>query len=197
MMELETFFTVPQQIRLLLYAVFLGFPLGFCFDLLRSIRAILPHGKLAAALEDIAFLLLWSGALVCFSCVLARGEIRGYYVLGSILGFLLYCCTLGVLIVPLLRRILHRIFRCGKWAFRPILHGIVRITGVLKEKFGHFAKLFQMPLFFSHLPLNRERKMLYNKKDQTKQEVTRKWLRRKRNRKKSHAGSFGSSAGPQ
>ena len=55
MMELETFFTVPQQIRLLLYAVFLGFPLGFCFDLLRSIRAVLPHGKLAAALEDIHF----------------------------------------------------------------------------------------------------------------------------------------------
>ena len=90
MMELETFFTVPEQTRLLLYAVLLGVPLGMCFDVLRTLRLLLPHGKLATALEDVLFLLLWSGALLCFSTALARGEFRGYYVLGSGLGFLLY-----------------------------------------------------------------------------------------------------------
>lgn len=90
MMQLETFFTVPEQTRLLIFAVLLGIPLGVVFDVLRTLRLLLPHGKLAAALEDVAFLLLWAGALLCFSTVLARGEFRGYYVMGSVLGF---CCT--------------------------------------------------------------------------------------------------------
>ena len=80
MMQLETFFTVPEQTRLLIFAVLLGIPLGVVFDVLRTLRLLLPHGKLAAALEDVAFLLLWAGALLCFSTVLARGEFRGYYV---------------------------------------------------------------------------------------------------------------------
>ena len=195
MMELETFFTVPQQIRLLLYAVFLGFPLGFCFDLLRSIRAILPHGKLAAALEDIAFLLLWSGALVCFSCVLARGEIRGYYVLGSILGFLLYCCTLGCVTVPLLRRILTGIGRLFRWLLYPVFHGVVRICTLMYKKFGHFAKVFWKASFFSHLPLQRDREMLYNKNRFLKRKAALQWQKKCRPKKAGRAGSIGSSAG--
>ena len=78
MMQLETFFTVPEQTRLLIFAVLLGIPLGVVFDVLRTLRLLLPHGKLAAALEDVAFLLLWAGALLCFSTVLARGEFRGW-----------------------------------------------------------------------------------------------------------------------
>ena len=60
MMQLETFFTVPEQTRLLIFAVLLGIPLGVVFDVLRMLRLLLPHGKLAAALEDVAFLLLWA-----------------------------------------------------------------------------------------------------------------------------------------
>lgn len=104
MMQLETFFTVPEQTRLLIFAVLLGIPLGVVFDVLRMLRLLLPHGKLAAALEDVAFLLLWAGALLCFSTVLARGEFRGYYVMSSVLGFLLYRCTLGCVTVPFLGR---------------------------------------------------------------------------------------------
>ncbi len=89
-MELETFFTVPEQTRLLLYAVLLGIPLGMGFDVLRTLRLLLPHGKLATALEDVSFLLVWAAALLCFSTVLARGEFRGYYWMGSAWAF---CCT--------------------------------------------------------------------------------------------------------
>ena len=90
MMQLETFFTVTEQSQLLIDAILLGIPLGVCYDILRTIRLLLPHGKIAVAAEDIAFLLFYGGALLCFSVVLARGEVRGYYLLGSLLGFLLY-----------------------------------------------------------------------------------------------------------
>lgn len=57
---------MPEQTRLLIFAVLLGIPLGVVFDVLRTLRLLLPHGKLAAALEDVAFLLLWAGTLLCF-----------------------------------------------------------------------------------------------------------------------------------
>ena len=39
MMQLETFFTVPEQTRLLIFAVLLGIPLGVVFDVLRTAAA--------------------------------------------------------------------------------------------------------------------------------------------------------------
>ena len=135
-MELETFFTVPEQTRLLLYAVLLGIPLGMGFDVLRTLRLLLPHGKLATALEDVSFLLVWAAALLCFSTVLARGEFRGYYWMGSALGFLLYRCTLGCVTVPLLRRIFSGLGRFFRRLFLPLFHGVVRICTPLNRKFG-------------------------------------------------------------
>ena len=196
-MELETFFTVPEQTRLLLYAVLLGIPLGMGFDVLRTLRLLLPHGKLATALEDVSFLLVWAAALLCFSTVLARGEFRGYYWMGSALGFLLYRCTLGCVTVPLLRRIFSGLGRFFRRLFLPLFHGVVRICTPLNRKFGHFAKLFRKASFFSHLPLPRDRKMLYNDSGILKRKAALSWQRKNKRKKRSHAGSFGSSAGPQ
>ena len=197
MMELETFFTVPEQTRLLFFAVLLGIPLGMCFDVLRTLRLLLPHGKLATALEDVAFLLVWGGVLLCFSGALARGELRGYYALGSTLGFLLYRCTLGCVTVPLLRRIFGGIGMMLRRILTPPFHGVVRICSGLKEKFGHFAKLSEKVSFFSRLPLIDGGKMLYNKKGNSKREAEREWRKRNRRNRNNPAGFFGSSAGRQ
>ena len=149
--------------------------------------SIISHGKLAAALEDVAFLLLWAGALLCFSTVLARGEFRGYYVMGSVLGFLLYRCTLGCVTVPLLGRVLAGIFGSLRRLFRPLFHGVVRICTPLHRKFGHFAKLFRKASFFSHLPLQRDRKMLYNDSGILKRKAALSWQRKQKRKKSGHA----------
>lgn len=195
MMELETFFTVPEQSRLLLCAVLLGVPLGLCFDILRTVRLLVPHGKIAVMLEDVVFLLLWGVALMCFAVVLARGEMRGFYVLGSALGFLVYRCTLGACVVPVLRRVLEFVGRVLRRIFMPLLHVLVRICVLMRKKFSHFAEVFKKRVVFLHLPLNKQRKMLYNKKSKCRQEEIRAW-RRKKNQN-SRAGSSGSSAGRQ
>ncbi len=193
MMELETFFTVTEQSQLLLYAVLLGIPLGFCYDLLRAVRLLIPHGKFIVAIEDIAFLLFCGGALLCFSVVLARGEVRGYYVLGTLLGFLLYHCTLGMLIVPLLRRILLLLQKLMRHMFSPVFHGIVRIYSIFKRKFVQSSKVSKKIPVFSHLPLIVHRNMLYNRSSKNERTAGRRW----QNRKKSHDGYSGSSSKPQ
>lgn len=185
-MELETFFTVSEQTRLLFCAILLGIPLGMCFDVLRVIRLLIRHGKLAAALEDIFFLLLWTGALICFSVVLARGELRGYYVLGSALGFLLYCCTIGNLLLPLMRRVLSAVGRALRWLMAPAFHAVVRICSNFKEKFGHFAKVSGKGSFFSHLPLIADQKVLYNRKRKNRWEAVRRWQDKRTEKKKNN-----------
>ena len=151
MMQLETFFTVPEQTRLLIFAVLLGIPLGVVFDVLRTLRLLLPHGKLAAALEDVAFLLLWAGALLCFSTVLARGEFRGYYVMGNS-RFLVTAVRWVMVTVPLLGRVLAGIFGSLRRLFRPAFPRCCAYLHSVAPKFGHFAKLFEKHLFFAFTP---------------------------------------------
>lgn len=151
-MELETFFTVSEQTRLLLCAILLGVPIGLCYDLLRTLRLLIRHGVLATVAEDLLFLLLWGAALLCFSAMLARGEFRVYFFFGSFLGFLVYRCTLGVCIVPFLHRILAWIRRLLGWLFCPVFYGIVRICRTWQEKFIHFAEVFGKQVFFCICP---------------------------------------------
>ena len=116
-----------------------------------------------------------------------RGEFRGYYVMGSVLGFLLYRCTLGCVTVPLLGRVLAGIFGSLRRLFRPLFHGVVRICTPLHRKFGHFAKLFRKASFFSHLPLQRDRKMLYNDSGILKRKAALSWQRKQKRKKSGHA----------
>lgn len=135
-----------------------------CLDIFRTFRVLWKHGKLGTAAEDIVFLLIWAGSLVCFATVFARGEMRGYYVFGSFMGILLYRCTVGCVTVPLLRRIFQRIGWILEKVWRPISHGVVRICKRIYRKFGYNAKVLEKLKFFSNLPLIAWRKMLYNKK---------------------------------
>lgn len=186
-MELETYFSVPEQTRLLLLSILLGLPLGVCLDVLRTMRVLVRHGRLAAAVEDVAFLLVWAAGLVCFASVFARGELRGYYALGSLMGLLLYRCTIGCVTVPLLRRILTGIFSAAAKVGRPLFHGVVRIGRRIFGKFGYFAKVFGKSAKIFRLPLIAARKMLYNKGAIQKSHGRRRQYGGKRNNRRKKA----------
>lgn len=162
----ETFFTVSEQMKLFICSCLLGVPLGLCFDVFRTLRLCIPHGKWLVAVEDIYFLLLWSGSLLCFATVMARGEMRGYYVLGSTLGFFLYQCTLGICVVLLLRHV-GSALRCVLcWLFRPIFYIVVRIFSFFYRKIIQFTKVFRKGIFFFVFHLNKNGKVLYNKRNE-------------------------------
>ena len=112
-----------------------------------------PTESLPQPLEDVSFLLVWAAALLCFSTVLARGEFRGYYWMGSALGFLLYRCTLGCVTVPLLRRIfsgLGRLFRRLFCRCSTVLCGLHPVEPEIWTFRQTFSKSI---IFFSHFTL--------------------------------------------
>ena len=96
-MPLETFFTVPQQVWLFLASVLLGGAMGVVFDVFRALRIVFPqlHGSALTAVEDILFWLAYGGAVYVFSLLCGRGQLRGFFFLGSLAGFVIYLVTVG------------------------------------------------------------------------------------------------------
>lgn len=159
----DTFLTVHEETLLFLYSCLLGAALGLLFDVLRAVRLVLPHKTFAAALEDVFFLLFWAGCIAAFTSAFAKGDLRFYYIFGSILGFLLYRFTLGNPVVRLLRRILGGITGLLAWCLRPITALLVRMYRKCRGKFVTNAKNREKFKNIRKAPLIAPRKMLYNK----------------------------------
>mgnify|MGYP002545496206 CR=1 FL=1 len=75
----ETYFTVHEQLTLFGASCLLGAALGVIYDAFRALRIALPHNKILVALEDIAFLLIYSVFIISFTSAPARGEFRVLY----------------------------------------------------------------------------------------------------------------------
>ncbi|MBQ8514916.1 MAG: spore cortex biosynthesis protein YabQ [Ruminococcus sp.] len=159
----DTFLTIHEETLLFLASVLLGCGLGILFDLLRTLRILLPHKSWFVALEDVLFLLVWAGAVVSFTSVLAKGDLRMYYILGSSMGFVLYRLLLGNPVTRLLRRIFGWILRLLGWIFRPVTAVLVRIHRKCKNKFVGSAKNLRKDKNIWSALLIAPREMLYNK----------------------------------
>ena len=94
---LESFLTVPQQVIMFLCSVLLGIGLGIVFDIFRVIRIIFPPSrkKLPTALSDFLYSIIFGLAVFIFSASAGRGDVRSFYVVGALLGTILYIFTAG------------------------------------------------------------------------------------------------------
>ena len=119
-MPLETFFTVPQQVWLFLASVLLGGAMGVVFDVFRALRIVFPqlHGSALTAVEDILFWLAYGGAVYVFSLLCGRGQLRGFFFLGSLAGFVIYLVTVGKAVVF----VFGRVARLLSLGLRKVIH---------------------------------------------------------------------------
>lgn len=166
----DTYLTIHEELLLFLWSCLLGGALGILFDGFRALRLIVPHKGWATALEDMVFLLIWAGSIVCFTSVLAKGDLRIYYILGSMLGFALYHCTLGNPVVQILRRILGAIVRLIRICFHPLYVLLVRIHSKCTKKFVRNAKNEGKIKNICAALLIAPQKMLYNKRNKKRKQ---------------------------
>lgn len=95
----ETFFSVNQHLMLFFLSCLTGAFLGVLYDIFRILRIALPHSRIAVFFEDFLFCLVWSLSLMMLATVSARGELRLFFAIGSLLGFILYLVTVGRLVI--------------------------------------------------------------------------------------------------
>jgi spore cortex biosynthesis protein YabQ len=129
------------QAKLFLMAGTMGIGMIFVYDLLRIFRRVASHGTLWIAIEDMFF---WVGcAFWLFHLMYQQndGNIRGFVILGVLLGMLLYqtgCSRFVIRIgTAVLRALVSIIARLLRWLSAPF-----RYTGRLFVKaFGQTGRM--------------------------------------------------------
>lgn len=127
-----------EQAIILICAVSTGAIISIYFDIFRIIRIALPHHSLVVAIEDIIFSI---GALfitVSFFSRYTDGKIRGYLLIGILLGFVVCHISIGALLM-LQARLLIRLI---KKILHPLVLIIIRICKFFKKTVFFLKKGF-------------------------------------------------------
>ena len=159
----ETYFTVSEELRLFGYSCLMGAAMGAVYDVLRVLRLTLPHNTVLTAAEDIGFLGLCAAALTAFSSAAARGEMRLYFALGSVLGFVLYLFTLGRAVNATLRKLFSLFGTVMKLFLRPFRAVFALVRTKTKVEFVGNLQIIVKPIKKIKIVLLNRRILLYNK----------------------------------
>lgn len=155
----ETYVTVEEQLLLFAGSCLLGIPLGLFIDACRLFRRTVPHPAILVLLEDI---------VVCFGAVLllltythtfAHSVFRAYYAFGCFLGWLLYVCTVGNIVMA-----------CGTWLCRAVQRIFVPICKKRPAGFVKVSKKCKNGTQNTQNPLHETGQMVYNIKRYRKKE---------------------------
>ena len=167
--DTEAFMTVSRQTELFLMSVGIGAALGVVYDVFRALRAMLPPlGKvIPTAVCDIVYMMIAGLFIYLFSLTAAGGEIRGYYWLGALLGWVIYILTVGAAVIGIIRTVFSFVYRCLSKIYGVISKPFIVMLQKLREKTGCVfvinAKKLRIKCKKSKKHLKNIGEMMYNK----------------------------------
>lgn len=161
----ETFFSVSEELRLFGLSCLSGAAFGLVWELLRTLRVLLPHNGFLTAAEDIAFFMLYAVYLMCFTTAAARGEFRVYYIVGGTTGFLLYILTLGSIVSAAVRKIIFAVGKVFAVVSSPIIKAFVLLGKKAAYKFVGISEIIVQKFKKIGLLLLYPARLLYNMRE--------------------------------
>lgn len=129
----ETFFTVSEELWLFFISCAAGAVFGIYYDIFRVLRLTVPHHGFFVFLEDVIFLSSYALFLSAFASAEARGELRAYYALGGILGFILYYFTIGRFVMRFMSKIIGIIKISITAIVKPAKFIMGKFVGITKK----------------------------------------------------------------
>lgn len=160
----ETFFSVREQLLLFALSCLGGAVIGVYYDVFRTLRTVLPHNFLLVAFEDVLFLMGWAVFTTAFSSAAARGELRFYYLIGNLLGFIVYLLTVGSAVIRTIRKLCSLLRGVFNIIIRPFKSLYVLICKKYGGKFVGSSKILIKAIKKSGKDLRKHKVLLYNKK---------------------------------
>ena len=114
------------------------------------------------------FSLAAAGATFAFLLTTGNGQLRAFFLIGELVGFSLYHCTLGALLIGAAKGIIAAI----RWLFgliyrvfvAPVLRLLEKIRGFLAKIMKQSAKCIKNKAKNSRIPLKKHSHLLYNLK---------------------------------
>ncbi|MBR1591549.1 MAG: spore cortex biosynthesis protein YabQ [Ruminococcus sp.] len=163
-----------------------GAAIGIFYDVFRVIRIIFPHNHILIMIEDIIFLLCYAVFAMAFSSAAVRGEMRGYYILGNAIGFVIYLFTVGNVVTEAIRKLFLLIKRAFLFITCPFRAAFAVICKKLSVKFVGNSKLSPKSAKNLNLLLLKPYHLLYNKMENNKKRnVTDLGIKKKEKTEKS------------
>lgn len=157
----ETFFSVQEELFLFFLSCIAGAFIGIFYDFFRALRLIINHNTFFVVIEDVLFLGCYAVFLSAFASVMARGELRFYFIIGNAIGFIIYFFTLGSLIIRSLKKLFDFIFT-------PVKSLYVIFFNKAKAKFVGSSKLSVKCIKKIKILLPNRHNLMYNIKESNK-----------------------------
>lgn len=112
-----------------------GLTIGLVVDVYRVIRGILRPGLVSTAILDLMFWALLTPILVIYLLLANWGQLRGYVIMGLILGFAFYRLTMSRAVVALLLWLIDLLGRLVTFA-GTVVWSIISFPIVLGQELG-------------------------------------------------------------
>lgn len=183
----ETFYSVHEQLILFGISCIFGAVLGVCYDVFRTVRVILPHNSWLVLFEDILFLAGYTVFLTSFVSAAARGELRLYFVIGNILGFAVYLCTVGSAVIRTMKKLFSFICTVFNFIMRPFRFIYALLCEKVGNKFVGIPENFVKSIKKSKLLLLKCVHLMYNKKENKKRKNVKNVVKKKKKNTKERS----------
>lgn len=158
--------TLAKETRLFLLSIVVGVGLSLLYDLLRVLRLQTRHRPIVVSLEDLIYFLVCAAVTFGFALKDNSGQIRGYILIGELLGWGCWHLTAGELAVKiasgifaLLRRVVLAVARVALFPFYCLWKLVLKILGLLSRPMKLFLKKVIQTQKYN---LKRKQMMLYN-----------------------------------
>lgn len=112
-----------------------GLTIGLVVDVYRVIRGILRPGLVSTTILDLMFWALLTPILVIYLLLANWGQLRGYVIMGLILGFAFYRLTMSRAVVALLLWLIDLLGRLVTFA-GTVVWSIISFPIVLGQELG-------------------------------------------------------------
>ena len=176
----ETFFSVNEEVWLFLLSCALGTALGAFYEIFRTIRTLFRHNTFLTAAEDVIFLAVWGTSLTAFASVCSHGQLRGYFVIGSMLGVLLYIALPGRIVSSVVKRTASAVRRAVSFILLPGKKCCVFIRRKARFKFVGNSKNIVNSIKKVEILLPNAHNLLYNKTENKKRKNVKNVVKKKK-----------------
>lgn len=119
---------VAEQVHIFLYSVLIGGIMGIVFDFFRALRRNGNTKNIIVYLQDILFWIIIAIMILTSSFILNNGELRGYMLIGYLLGALLYMLILSNYVKGLFIIIMNFIEKGINFLFAPFTKMIEKLS---------------------------------------------------------------------
>ena len=152
-------FSNNGQLQELFYAGGMGFLLGGYYDVFRILRTVLHRGKWMTFFCDCLYFSTSAVCVFLFSLAMTDGVVRGYVLLGILIGFTAYRYTVGKTVLFFTMWLLKVLRRVAIWCRRIAVVPIAWLRGFTGKVWGKSRKVLKKVCFFSKKGLHLNRKV--------------------------------------